>query len=334
MNKMNLLIVGKIALSACTSGRLDIGLGPTPILESTPSQTQPPTPSVTPSPVPSPTPIPALFDVGQKVYLIPELVDAVFGPYKLGRAIQYLGVLDLYCSYIETYEQSEEWVYHGQEVLIEDFITCGEDIIYKVVVEDWTYSHADYLWVMEDQLSEELPLVNYPYVLSFTSDSTDDIGFSPYIAYLPGELIIPTGQAASTIINEQLVQITLNEVEEIPPGESKIHRFYRFYSTAFMIQNEGDDPIEFNTRDLIKARANAMNIIQNPTVKLTINDPFDVKVLPGESIDFEVVWSSARTMPSDQLAIYISVNTPIEDDLFVFVTENSLLFREVLHLID
>lgn len=340
MKKICLLLIGIIILSACTFSGLDTirdaipNFVRTPTSTYTPTPTETPTPTWTPSPTPTPTPVPHLFDVGQSIFLIPELVDAVFGPFDLGRSIQYIGVLDLYCRYIDTYELSREWVYHGQEGLIVDFITCGEDIIYKVAVEDWTYAHTDYLWIRENQLSEELPLLNYPYVLSFSSDSTDSIEYSPYTAYLPEELVVRTGQAGSTTINGQPVQITLIEVLELPKGERNIFKFYRFYSTVFMIQNEGTEPVEFNTRDLIKARINAMNVFKNPTVKLAHNDSTDVKVLPGETANFGIVWSSARTMVSDQLAIYISVNTPIEDDLYVFVLENSLLFRAEILLID
>ncbi len=331
MKKVCLLLIGMIILSSCSFGGLDTVRNSIPFLRSTPTATQPPTPSWTPSPVPSPTPVPRMFDVGQSVYIVPELVESVFGPFKLGRTIQYMHVSNLYCSDYDTYQLSEEWVYHGQVGLIESFITCGEEVYYRIAVEKWTYSDAEYLWVMENQLSEVLPVLNYPFVLSFSSDSQEDFSFSPYSAYLPEEQVVRRGQVGSTTINGHPVQITLNEVVQVLQGK---YKYYRFIATGFMIQNVGNEPIEFNTKDLIQARANAMHVINYSTVRMAQDDPTDVKVLPGESTDFGIVWSFARTVQSDHLAIYLSVNTQIDDNLFVYVVENSLFFRDELHLND
>ena len=334
MKRIWWLFIGIIILSACSFNDLDGVRDAIPFLAktSTPTATLSPTPSPTSTPAPSPTPVPHLFDVGQDVFLRPDLIEVVFGPFKLGRTFHYMQVSELRCGDYETYEQSETWVYHGQQGTIENCLTCGETNYYQLALESWTYSDIEMMWVREDQLAGDLPVLNYPFVLSFPGDSEEESGFSPYTAYIPPELVVFKDQTGTTIINDQAVQIQLKELVEVDPDKSK---FYRYLLTGFTIQNEGTETLKFHSKDLIQARANAMFVISNPTVYLTQTETAEVMVPPGEAVDFGMVWKFTRTQYSNHdLAVYISFNTPLEDRLFVTVAEDSLFFRDVLSLRD
>jgi hypothetical protein len=324
------LFIGIIILSACTFSGLDGIRDAIPFLARTPTPTAtlPPTPSPTPTPLPSPTPVPHLFDVGQGVFLRPELTEAVFGPFKQGRTFHYMQVSELRCGDYDTYQQSETWVYHGQQGVIESLLTCGDSNYYELTLATWTYSGVEHIWVREDQLAGDQPVLDYPFVLSFPGDTEEEIGFSPYTAYIPPEIVVGKDQAGSTVIYGQPVQILLKEVVEVDQNKSK---FYRYLLTGFSIRNAGPETLEFHSKDLIQARANAIRVISNPTVKLTQTEPAEVIVPAGETVDFDLVWKFTRTRYSDHdLAIYISFNTPLEDKLYVYVAEDSLFFREVL----
>ena len=330
MKRIWWLFIGIIILSACSFSGLDGIREVIPFLAqtATPTATLTSTPSPTPTPLPTPTPVPHLFDVGQGVFLRPELIEAVFGPFELGRTFHYMQVSELHCGDYEIYEQSETWVYHGQIGIVQDLLTCGERVYYHLALEAWTHSDVETMWVKEEQLAGHIPVLDYPFILSYPDDSLEVAVLSPYTAYIPPELFISNDQAGSTTISDLPVQLYLNEVVEVDPDKSK---FYRYVSTGFSIQNDGAEPLEFNSKDLIQARANAMFVISNPTVKLTQTETADVIVPPGEAVDFGMVWKFTRTQYSNHdLAIYISINTPLEDKLFVTVAEDSLFFRDVL----
>jgi hypothetical protein len=239
-------------------------------------------------------------------------------------------VLDLECGDYDAYQQSQEWVYQGEKGQIEEAKICGEEVFYRVAVEKWTYSDIEYFWVRETQLSEKEPTLGYPFVLSIASDIEEEILVSPYTAYLPEELALKKGETGTATINGQSVQITLDQVGEINQGSSK---FYRYLSTMFTVHNLGGQQLKFDTKDLIQARANAIMAESNPTVRVDQKDSAEISIPPNQSGEFEISWRFSQSMWSDHdLAIYFSVNTPIEDNLYVLIHEDSLFFRDVVPL--
>lgn len=328
------LLLAIITLSACTLNGLDGVRNVVPFLAktATPTATFTPIPSPTPTPTPPPTPVPHLFNVGQNVFLRPELIEAVFGPFKFGRTFHYMQVSELRCGDYDTYEQSETWVYHGQTGNIQDLLTCGESVYYQLALETWTHSDVDNMWVKEQQLAGDHPVLDYPFILSYPDDSLEVALRSPYTAYLPPHVVLGKDQAGITVIDGEPAQIRLDQVLEVDHNKSK---FYRYVSTVFTIRNEGDKGFVIRSKDLIQGRANAVDVISNPTVKLTQLIPTEISVQPGESVEIDLVWKFTRTRYSDHdLAIYIAIHTTLEDNLYVFVAEDSLFFREVLFLRD
>lgn len=328
MRKVPWLLVLICILSACTFSGQDLisffKITPTP------TPTQPPTPSLTPTPEPTPTPIPYLFERGQEVYLLPELKETVFGPFKLGRAIHFMQVSDLQCGDYQTYQESETWVYHGQTGTVEETLTCGESNYYQLALETWTHSDVEDMWVTEEQLAGDYPVLDYPFILSFPDDSLEVAVLSPYTAYLPPQLVLEKGQEGLTAIDGEPVQIQLDQVVEVDHNKSK---FYRYLATGFTIRNQGDQGVEISSKDLIQGRANALDVISNPTVKLTQINPLELSIPPGESLEVELVWKFTRTRYSDHdLAVYLAINTTLEDNLFLIIHRNTVFFRDVLTL--
>ena len=331
MRRIWLLVAGFAILSACTGELLeDIDLS-LPGLRSTPTATPQPTPTWTPSPVPTQTPISFQFEVGEPVFLVPDLIDAVFGPFKLGREIQYMQVAELQCGDYDTYQLSRVWVYHGQQGMILDRLACGLEEFYKLGAEEWTYADKMDIWVRLEQVSASLPTKNYPFILGFPTDFLDEINNSPYYAYIPPHLPLEIGMTGNTTINDHLVQMTLIDATQVLQGESK---YYRHISTIILIENRSPDPVDINSKQLFQARANAMGVPRNVTSTLSQRYPANAVVEPGESVEIEIVWSFARTVLSDQLAVYLAVNTAIEDSLYIIVNEDSIFFRTEIVLND
>lgn len=302
-----------------------------PTLQPTGEQVQadPPAPSIEALPQTN-------FSIGQIVYLVPELVEAGPGPYGLGRAITKLSDnIALFetvsnCDDLTRAEEEVAWVFHNLQGEVIDVLPCGETTFYRVSVGEFLYADEWDDWILEEQISEnQVSPVGFPFVLKLRSDQPFPDPYSPYLTHLPVELISRAGDNDRVFFADQPARMALLGVSEVST-ESNI---YRSFSIVFRLTNEGTDDIIFDSSELLAGKYNKVDVEANPSDELIQEVPAEVVVPPNESIDFEVLWQMFEIRSTERtLAFYITVNTPIHNDLYVFVNENSLFFRELVQL--
>jgi hypothetical protein len=276
------------------------------------------------------TPIPTKFQIGQEVYLAPSLVEARAGPYGLARSVFGWHRLDVGCGG----ELEETLINHNQVGVVIDTLVCNDNTYYKIKSESFRYSNLSRSpdtekWLPEDQLSnEKISPISFPFYLKLASEASGRYSDeSPYLTYLPPELVHYQGEDITTSLNKQPIRLIQESFQEVNEGEDNL---YRYFLTSFTIFNDGTERIDFNTQQVLQAKANAVGVEANPSIEVEQETSQDVSIESQKSKDFEVVWKILDLKRDKDLAVYITVNTPIQENIYVIVNEQSAFIRLLL----